>query len=187
MRHVVLTLLLFTAAACNKPAASTAAAPTDPAGKAPAWGNTPANAPAAQPGAQPGAQPASQPRPASPHGAQPGSMPGAQGQPGAAPAAVPTQATGDTLKGTVEEAIHAGPYTYLKLSQGAGQAAMWAAVPTTNIPVGTGVQVLVSTVMTDFYSNTLKRGFPVVIFGTLAGGRLPDGSPVAPNPKSPQH
>lgn len=182
MRSALLGLLLC-AAACNKPGAGSASAPQPPPGKAPAWGTTPANAPAApgaQPGSQPAAQPASQPGGvANPHGAA-----GPTGATG--PAAAGTgQNTGDILKGTVEETIQAGPYTYLKLSQGAGQAAMWAAVPTTTIPVGTGVAVLVSTVMTDFYSNTLKRGFPVVIFGTLAGGRLPDGGAVTANPRSP--
>jgi len=69
------------------------------------------------------------------------------------------------LRGRIAERIDAAPYTYLRLEVGTGEA--WTAVPQTPAAVGTEVTVIGAMAMRNFESNSLKRVFPVVYFGTL--------------------
>jgi hypothetical protein len=70
-----------------------------------------------------------------------------------------------TMKGKVLERIDAAPYSYLKLSTASGET--WAAVPQTEMTVGSEVTVVGAFAMKNFESKTLKRKFDVVYFGTL--------------------
>jgi hypothetical protein len=85
----------------------------------------------------------------------------AQGAPHAVDGASPT------IKGKVLERLDAPPYSYLRLETDKGET--WAAVPKTDMGNGTEVTVAGAMPMSDFESKTLKRKFPVVYFGTLAG------------------
>ena len=95
------------------------------------------------------------------------------GDSAAQPPATPTTAraraaavvAGGTLAGTVREQIAVGPYVYLRLETTAGDE--WAAV--NEAPVQTGDRVTVYNVMRmeQFASQTLKRTFARIYFGSL--------------------
>jgi hypothetical protein len=92
-------------------------------------------------------------------------------KPQAANAPAAAEQSGQVMRGKVLEKLEAPPYTYLKLQTASGEA--WAAVPATQVPVGTDVGVANAFPMQDFESKTLNRKFPVVYFGTLAGEGAP--------------
>lgn len=84
-----------------------------------------------------------------------------------------------TLKGTVVEVKDVESYSYLRLKTKDGET--WAAV--SRAPVKKGAQVTIenATVMTNFESKTLKRTFPTIVFGNLAGaaGDMPSAAAMA--------
>ncbi len=87
--------------------------------------------------------------------------------------APPPAATG-AVSGIVAETMDAGGYTYVRLTTDNGEK--WAAVPLTKLTVGDKITVVSSMVMKDFASPTLKRTFPEILFGTLAGQSAPSPS-----------
>ncbi|MBL8923036.1 MAG: hypothetical protein JNJ54_29575 [Myxococcaceae bacterium] len=76
------------------------------------------------------------------------------------------------IKGTVVEKLDAGGYSYLRLNT--GKAEEWAAVPQVNVAKDAVVTIDVQARMQNFESKSLKRSWPVIIFGTVAG---PQGAP----------
>jgi hypothetical protein len=84
----------------------------------------------------------------------------------AAPAA-PTAPAAAGLKGQVVEVIDVDAYTYLRLKTADGET--WAAVNKAPVKVGQAVTIENPAVMTNFESKTLKRTFPKIVFGSLAG------------------
>lgn len=99
-----------------------------------------------------------------------------------------------SLQGEVLEVREAAPYTYLRLKTGAGET--WAAV--TSAPVKKGQQVTIanSMVMENFESQSLKKTFDKIVFGTLADPSapkapaattraMPHGNMGAPTPATP--
>lgn len=72
-------------------------------------------------------------------------------------------------KGKVLETIEVARYTYLRIETAPGSE-LWAAVskPDAKIETGSPVEVIESTVMTDFRSPALNRVFPSVVFGVLS-------------------
>jgi hypothetical protein len=72
------------------------------------------------------------------------------------------------VKGKVLERVDAPPYSYLRVQ--AAQGETWAAVPKTDVAVGTEVTVSGAIPMKDFESKTLNRKFDIVYFGSLGGG-----------------
>lgn len=93
------------------------------------------------------------------------------GNPSPTPAAV--------VKGVVLETRDAAGYTYLRLNTRDGE--YWAAVNRT--PIGKGAEVTLENilVMTNFESKSLKKTFPTILFGSLAGGTAPAlAAPAAP-------
>ncbi len=79
----------------------------------------------------------------------------------AAPTA-PPPVTGEVL-----EVKDVDSYTYLRLKTSQGES--WAAVTTAPVKKGTTVTIDNVSVMTNFESKTLKKTFPIIFFGTLAG------------------
>ncbi len=68
------------------------------------------------------------------------------------------------LHGKVLESIDAASYTYLRLSTPSGET--WAAVPATDVQVGSEVVVLDPRDMGAFESKTLNRKFEQIVFGS---------------------
>lgn len=101
-------------------------------------------------------------------------------KPGAAPQAAARQAQvvpGGTLTGTVREQIAVGPYVYLRLDTDRGEE--WAAVNAAPVKEGEAVTVYNVMVMEQFPSQTLKRTFARIYFGSLdpnAGAGTSTGS-----------
>jgi hypothetical protein len=79
-----------------------------------------------------------------------------------APAA--TAVTGEVL-----EIQNVESYTYLRLKTAQGET--WAAVTTAPVKKGAKVTIENATVMNNFESKALKKTFPSVVFGTLAGAQ----------------
>ncbi len=71
------------------------------------------------------------------------------------------------LKGEVLEAKDVGTYTYLRLKTAEGET--WAAVGKAPLKKGAKVTIENAMVMTNFESKALKKTFPKIVFGTLAG------------------
>jgi len=99
------------------------------------------------------------------------------------------------VTGTVVERTDAATYSYLRLETSSGE--IWAAVPQTDIAVGSVVGIENSSWMHGFESKALGRSFDRILFGTLSGeatepgsGGLPaghvavDGQPAAARPAS---
>jgi hypothetical protein len=84
--------------------------------------------------------------------------------PGTAQAAAPTNAA---IQGKILEKMEAQTYSYLKLQTASGE--VWTAVPATQRAVGADAIVENAFPMKDFESQTLKRKFDVIYFGTLQG------------------
>jgi hypothetical protein len=84
------------------------------------------------------------------------------------------------ISGEVIEVLDVPRYTYLHLrSRAVGDA--WAAVPSASVKTGQQVQISGAMKMANFESNTLKRKFDTIYFGTLATGDgqgdLPSAAP----------
>ncbi len=71
------------------------------------------------------------------------------------------------IQGEVLEVQDVPSYTYLRLKTQNGE--VWAAIVTTPIKPGIKVTIENAIVMTNFESKTLKKTFPTIIFGSLAG------------------
>jgi hypothetical protein len=85
-----------------------------------------------------------------------------------APAAMsPDAAPAVTVRGKVLEVKSVDSYTYLRLSTPNGD--LWAAVVTAKVKKGSTVTIENGVVMSNFYSKAMKRTFPEVLFGSLAG------------------
>jgi hypothetical protein len=76
------------------------------------------------------------------------------------------------VEGEVLEVIEVPNYSYLRIGQ-KGSEGTWAAVPTAGLEVGDRAAVRDGMEMSGFTSTALKRTFPVIYFGTLAGGAAP--------------
>ena len=88
------------------------------------------------------------------------------------PAAVPPAADAPAapavvVKGEVLEVKNVESYTYLRLKTQNGE--IWAAVMTAEVKKGATVTIEDVTVMNNFQSKSLKKTFPVILFGTLGG------------------
>lgn len=64
--------------------------------------------------------------------------------------------------GAVNEAINAGNYTYLNVTDGGKET--WLAIPHRDIPVGANVRYADGQSMKDFHSSSLDRTFKEVLF-----------------------
>lgn len=95
-----------------------------------------------------------------------------------AQAAAPAEAGANaSIQGKVLERLDAPPdYSYLRLQTAKGET--WAAVPRTELAVGSDVTVVGAMPMNGFESKTLNRKFELVYFGRLEGdaGAAPAGS-----------
>ncbi len=72
------------------------------------------------------------------------------------------------LKGEVLEVKDVESYSYLRLKTADGET--WAAVGKAPLKKGAKVTIENVMVMTNFESKALKKTFPKIVFGTLAGG-----------------
>jgi len=95
---------------------------------------------------------------------------------GQAPAPAAPPAAGLSVTGKLLERVAASPYSYLRIQTAQGE--VWAAVPETKLEKGAEVTVTGAMIMRDFESKTLKRTFPEIYFGTLAGSG-PAAAPAA--------
>lgn len=67
-----------------------------------------------------------------------------------------------TQSGKVLSTISVPSYTYVEVSQ--GKETLWLAAATSPVKKGDRVRFDSGMVMTDFYSKTLKRSFPSIMF-----------------------
>jgi hypothetical protein len=90
------------------------------------------------------------------------------------PAASPSKVS--AVKGEVLEVKAVANFTYLRLKTDSGE--VWAAVINTPVMQGTTVTIENAIVMKNFESKTLKKTFPIILFGSLAGapGNAPGSS-----------
>ena len=72
-----------------------------------------------------------------------------------------------TVTGEVLETKDVPPYTYLLLKTKDGET--WAAVNKAEFKKGSSVTIDNAVVMENFESHTLKKTFPVILFGTVGG------------------
>ncbi len=84
---------------------------------------------------------------------------------GESPAATPPAPT--VVKGEVLEVKDVESFTYLRLKTKDGET--WAAVGKAPVQKGAKVTIEDVTVMNNFESKSLKRTFPTIVFGSLAG------------------
>lgn len=84
--------------------------------------------------------------------------------PGANPHAAPAAAAPAALphEGTVVSTIDASIYTYVEVSEGG--TTQWLAGSAVKLKKGDKIRYSDGTVMKDFYSKTLDRTFPTVVF-----------------------
>lgn len=124
-------------------------------------------------------------------GAQSG-LPSTGGVPARGATRAAPGAPGSTLTGTVREQIPVGPYVYLRLETERGEE--WAAVNQAPVTEGDVVTVYNVMVMEQFPSQTLKRTFARISFGSLdpnAGAGTSAGAAAAvpgtplPQPEAP--
>jgi hypothetical protein len=95
--------------------------------------------------------------------------------PTAAPAASgAASAPSVSVTGKVLEVKNVDSYTYLRLSTPNGE--LWAAVMTAKVKKGSTVTIENGVVMSNFFSKALKKTFPQVLFGSLAGGAVTAGA-----------
>lgn len=77
-----------------------------------------------------------------------------------------------SVKGEVLEVKDVESYTYLRLKTRDGE--IWAAVSKAKVKKGEKVTVENVMVMSNFESKSLKKTFPKILFGNLAGAASPD-------------
>lgn len=91
--------------------------------------------------------------------------------PAAMPPAAAPAAPAVSVQGKVLEVKDVESYTYLRLNTSNGE--LWAAVMKTPVKKGSTVTVENGIFMNNFQSKTLKKTFPTILFGTLAGAAMP--------------
>ncbi len=95
----------------------------------------------------------------------------------------PLPPTGGVVSGVVLEVKDVDSYTYIRLKTKDGET--WAAVSRAPVKVGATVSIGDAMVMQNFESKSLKKTFPAIVFGSLAGSSKlatephPTGTPVA--------
>lgn len=83
------------------------------------------------------------------------------------------------LGGVVVETMDASTYTYARLDQGGTE--VWVAGPRTALAVGTKLEQLTGTLMSNFHSKTLDRTFPQIYFVNGFGAEpAPAAAPMQP-------
>lgn len=82
-------------------------------------------------------------------------------------AAADASMANSVVSGEVLETKDVDGYTYLRLKTKDGET--WAAVNTTSVKKGAKVTIENAMVMNNFESKTLKKTFPSIVFGNLAG------------------
>ena len=84
-----------------------------------------------------------------------------------------------SVKGKVLETLDAAGYTYLNVETDAGET--WIAVNQTVVEVGEEVTYINDIIMQNFFSKSLDRTFPQIIFssGLVGKGGAPQGMPGA--------
>lgn len=97
----------------------------------------------------------------------------------AAPFIFAAETSAATIKGEVLEIKEVESYTYLRLKTKDGET--WAAVVKAPVKKGAEVSIENTMVMTNFESKSLKKTFPTIVFGTLAGAAM--SFPAASPPK----
>jgi hypothetical protein len=96
--------------------------------------------------------------------------------PNSAPAAADAPAAPSvSVSGKVLEVKNVDSYTYLRLSTPNGE--LWAAVMTAKVKKGSTVTIENGVVMSNFFSKSLKKTFPQILFGSLAGGAVTAAAP----------
>jgi hypothetical protein len=81
----------------------------------------------------------------------------------------------DTVKGKVLESMDASGYTYLNVETDTGER--WIAVNQANVEVGEEITYIDGIVMQNFFSKTLDRTFPEIIFSSgLVGSEAASSS-----------
>ncbi|HPL79120.1 nucleotide-binding protein [Candidatus Skiveiella danica] len=85
----------------------------------------------------------------------------------AADAPTPSAKASNVVSGEVLEVKDVDIYTYLRLKTRDGET--WAAVSKAPVKVGAKVTIENPSVMKNFESKVLKKTFPTIVFGTLAG------------------
>jgi len=91
---------------------------------------------------------------------------------GSAPAAAAM-----SLEGKVAETMDVSSYTYLHIETSSGK--VWAAVPKSQVAVGSQVAVDNAMKMGNFHSPSLNRTFDEIFFGVLRGAPAPAASAAA--------
>lgn len=96
---------------------------------------------------------------------------------GAGERSAPVSTDPTALKGTVLEVKEVESYTYLRLKTASGE--VWAAITKAAVKTGDEVTLGKVSVMTNFESKSLKKTFPTIYFGSLAGAgsAMPAGHP----------
>ncbi len=87
------------------------------------------------------------------------------------------------VTGTVLEVQDVDGYSYLRLQTKDGET--WAAVGRAPLKKGATVTIEDAMVMKDFESKSLKKTFPTIVFGSLAGGAQNTADPHAGVAKAP--
>ncbi|MFC1844004.1 DNA-binding protein [Thermodesulfobacteriota bacterium] len=91
------------------------------------------------------------------------------------------------VKGKILETMDAAGYTYLNVATEAGE--IWVAVNQTAVKVGEDVTFMDGMVMQNFFSKTLDRTFPEIVFSSglvgSKGAMPPPGAPAANTGASP--
>jgi hypothetical protein len=100
----------------------------------------------------------------------------------ATPTAPATQASA-TVTGEVLETKDVPPYTYLRLKTKDGET--WAAVNQADFKKGASVTISNVSVMENFESPTLKKTFPVILFGTVGGAGGAGQAAMSPHTSAP--
>ena len=100
-------------------------------------------------------------------------------QPAQLQQAAPAPTPQSPVKGTVLETMDAGGYTYVNVATDDGEK--WIAVNQTSLAVGEEITYLDGMVMQNFFSKSLDRTFPQIVFsGGIVGGGA--GTPSMPAP-----
>ena len=86
-------------------------------------------------------------------------------------------ASGNVVSGVILEVKDVDSYTYVRLKTKEGET--WAAVGRAPLKKGATIAIEDAMVMKDFESKSLKKTFPTIIFGTLAGSAKNTADPHA--------
>ncbi|MBI2750258.1 MAG: nucleotide-binding protein [Burkholderiales bacterium] len=87
----------------------------------------------------------------------------------------PTPPADDVVSGVALEVKDVDAYTYIRLKTKGGET--WAAVGRAPVQVGATVSIGDALVMENFESKALKKTFPSIVFGNLAGSNKPAMDP----------